>query len=37
MSHEATTDNPYTRGIAEFVSGLNTMRFPTRSGTASSC
>jgi aconitate decarboxylase len=22
MSHESTTDNPYTRGIAQFVSGL---------------
>ena len=28
MSHEATTDNPYTRGIAEFVSGLSYEAIP---------
>ncbi len=28
MSHEATTDNPYTRGIAEFVSGLQYEAIP---------
>ena len=28
MSHEATTDNPYTRGIAEFVSGLTYKAIP---------
>ena len=28
MSHEATTDNPYTRGIAEFVSGLKYDAIP---------
>lgn len=28
MSHEATTDNPYTRGIAEFVSGLRYEAIP---------
>ena len=27
-SHEATTDNPYTRGIAEFVSGLTYEAIP---------
>ena len=28
MSHEATQDNPYTRGIAEFVSGLQFDAIP---------
>ena len=28
MSHEASQDNPYTRGIAEFVSGLNYDAIP---------
>ena len=28
MSHEATADNPYTRGIAEFVSGLSYDAIP---------
>src|SRR5688500_14999034 len=28
MSHEATNDNPYTRGIAEFVSGLQYDAIP---------
>jgi 2-methylcitrate dehydratase PrpD len=28
MSHEATQDNPYTRGIAEFVSGLKFDAIP---------
>jgi len=28
MSHEASTDNPYTRGIAEFVSGLRYESIP---------
>ena len=28
MSHEATADNPYTRGIAEFVSGLRYETVP---------
>lgn len=28
MSHDATTDNPYTRGIAEFVSGLRYEAIP---------
>jgi aconitate decarboxylase len=28
MSHEATTDNPYTRGIAEFVSTLRYESIP---------
>lgn len=28
MSHEATSDNPYTRGIAEFVSGLRYEAIP---------
>jgi 2-methylcitrate dehydratase PrpD len=28
MSHESTTDNPYTRGIAEFVSGLRYEAIP---------
>lgn len=28
MSHEATTENPYTRGIAEFVSGLKYEAIP---------
>jgi 2-methylcitrate dehydratase PrpD len=28
MSHEATTDNRYTRGIAEFVSGLRYEAIP---------
>ncbi|KPK18224.1 MAG: 2-methylcitrate dehydratase [Betaproteobacteria bacterium SG8_41] len=28
MSHGATTDNPYTRGIAEFVSGLRYEAIP---------
>jgi aconitate decarboxylase len=28
MSHETTTDNPYTRGIAEFVSGLHYKAIP---------
>jgi aconitate decarboxylase len=28
MSHEATIDNPYTRGIAEFVSGLRYEAIP---------
>jgi len=28
MSHEATTDNPYTRGIAQFVSGLRYEAIP---------
>lgn len=28
MGHEATTDNPYTRGIAEFVSGLRYEAIP---------
>jgi aconitate decarboxylase len=28
MSHEATNDNPYTRGIAEFVSGLRYAAIP---------
>ncbi len=28
MSHEASTDNPYTRGIAEFVSGLRYEAIP---------
>jgi aconitate decarboxylase len=28
MSHKATTDNPYTRGIAEFVSGLQYEAIP---------
>jgi len=28
MSHEATTDNPYTRGIAQFVSGLKYEAIP---------
>jgi 2-methylcitrate dehydratase PrpD len=28
MSHEATSDNPYTRGIAEFVSGLKYEAIP---------
>ncbi|HEX9672986.1 MAG TPA: MmgE/PrpD family protein [Burkholderiales bacterium] len=28
MSHEATQDNPYTRGIAEFVSGLKYDAIP---------
>ncbi|HXV11387.1 MAG TPA: MmgE/PrpD family protein, partial [Burkholderiales bacterium] len=28
MAHEATTDNPYTRGIAEFVSGLRYEAIP---------
>ena len=28
MSHEAATDNPYTRGIAEFVSGLKFDAIP---------
>ena len=28
MAHEATTDNPYTRGIAEFVSGLTYEAIP---------
>jgi len=28
MGHEATTDNPYTRGIAEFVSGLRYDAIP---------
>lgn len=30
MSHEATTDNPYTRGIAEFVSGLKYEAIPEK-------
>ena len=28
MGHEATTDNPYTRGIAQFVSGLTYEAIP---------
>jgi aconitate decarboxylase len=28
MSHDATTDNPYTRGIAQFVSGLKYDAIP---------
>jgi len=28
MSHEASTDNPYTRGIAEFVAGLKCDAIP---------
>lgn len=28
MSHDATSDNPYTRGIAEFVSGLQYESIP---------
>jgi len=28
MSHEATSDNPYTRGMAEFVSGLQYDAIP---------
>ena len=28
MGHEATTDNPYTRGMAEFVSGLKYDAIP---------
>lgn len=28
MSHEATTNNPYTRGIAQFVSGLHYEAIP---------
>ena len=28
MAHDATTDNPYTRGIAEFVSGLRFEAIP---------
>ena len=28
MSHESTTDNPYTRGIAQFVSGLQYDAIP---------
>ena len=28
MSHEAATDNPYTRGIAQFVSGLKYDAIP---------
>ncbi|MBI3044667.1 MAG: MmgE/PrpD family protein [Betaproteobacteria bacterium] len=28
MSHDSTTDNPYTRGIAEFVSGLRYEAVP---------
>jgi len=28
MSHEATTENRYTRGIAEFVSGLRYEAIP---------
>jgi len=28
MSHAATTDNPYTRGIAQFVSGLTYDKVP---------
>lgn len=28
MSHEATSDNPYTRGIAQFVSGLTYEDIP---------
>ena len=28
MSHDASTDNPYTRGIAQFVSGLTYDRIP---------
>jgi 2-methylcitrate dehydratase PrpD len=28
MSHETTNDNPYTRGIAEFVSGLKYEAIP---------
>ena len=28
MSHEAATDNPYTRGMAEFVSGLRYEAIP---------
>jgi 2-methylcitrate dehydratase PrpD len=28
MSHEATSDNPYTRGIAQFVSGLTYEAIP---------
>jgi 2-methylcitrate dehydratase PrpD len=28
MSHEAATDNPYTRGIAQFVSGLKYEAIP---------
>ena len=28
MSHEASNDNPYTRGIAEFVSGLQYDAIP---------
>jgi aconitate decarboxylase len=28
MSHEATNDNPYTRGMAEFVSGLKYEAIP---------
>jgi aconitate decarboxylase len=28
MGHEAATDNPYTRGIAEFVSGLRYETIP---------
>ena len=33
MAHQSTTDNPYTRGIAEFVSGL-TLRGDPRRGPA---
>jgi 2-methylcitrate dehydratase PrpD len=28
MAHDASTDNPYTRGIAQFVSGLNYDAIP---------
>ena len=28
MSHEASSENPYTRGIAEFVSGLRYEAIP---------
>ena len=28
MAHDSTTDNPYTRGMAEFVSGLKYEAIP---------
>ena len=28
MAHESTNDNPYTRGIADFVSGLTYEKIP---------
>ena len=37
MAHEASTDNPYTRGIAEFVSGLRYEAIPRKCSRASSC